>query len=111
MSPTVTLGHGGLVYTAQEMGTLAKQSATALATLPVKVWGVAQAIAGVKDRAADSPVSIVGGGRIAGETASASGFPIKDKLVNLLFLVAGCLYLATKVTTLATRTLARLQRD
>jgi membrane-associated protease RseP (regulator of RpoE activity) len=89
VAPTTSLGHGGLVYTVQEMGGLAKQSAIALATLPVKVWGVAQAIAGVKPRAADSPVSIVGGGRIAGETASASGFPIQDKLVNLLFLVAG----------------------
>ena len=29
----------------------------------------------------------------------------------LLLLVGGCLYLATKVTTLATRMLARLQRD
>ncbi len=89
VAPTTSLGHGGLVYTTREMATLAKQSATALATLPVKVWGVAQAIAGVKDRAADSPVSIVGGGRIAGETAAASGFPLQDKLVNLLFLVAG----------------------
>ena len=71
------------------MGGLAKQSAVALATLPVKVFGVAQAIVGVKDRAKDSPVSIVGGGRIAGETASANDFPVKDKLVSLLFLVAG----------------------
>ena len=66
-----------------------EQSAVALATLPVKVWGVGQAIVGVKDRAADSPVSIVGGGRIAGETASAEDFPLKDKLIGLLGLIAG----------------------
>jgi membrane-associated protease RseP (regulator of RpoE activity) len=71
------------------MGGLAKQSAQALATLPVKVWNVAEAIAGVKPRATDSPVSVVGGGRLAGETASAQDFPLKDKLVSLLGLVAG----------------------
>ncbi len=75
VAPVVTFGHGGVVYTVQQMGVLAKQSAVALATLPVKVWGVGEAIVGVKDRAQDSPVSIVGGGRIAGETASADGLP------------------------------------
>ena len=89
VAPVVTYTTGGLLYTIEQMGGLAKQSAVALATLPVKVWGVGQAIVGVKDRAADSPVSIVGGGRIAGETASAQGFPLKDKLIGLLGLVAG----------------------
>jgi membrane-associated protease RseP (regulator of RpoE activity) len=89
VAPVVTYVHGGILYTVEQMGGLAKQSAVALATLPVKVWGVGQAIVGVKDRAADSPVSIVGGGRIAGETASANGFPIKDKLIGLLGLIAG----------------------
>ncbi|MBO0844169.1 MAG: site-2 protease family protein [Nocardioides sp.] len=89
VSPDVTYHHGGPIYTLQQMGGLAKQSAVALATLPVKVWGVAEAIAGVKPRADNSPVSIVGGGRLAGETASAQNFPLKEKLVSLLGLVAG----------------------
>jgi len=89
VSPTVTYTTGGPIYTIEQMGGLAKQSAQALATLPVKVWGVAEAIAGVKPRAADSPVSVVGGGRLAGETASAQDFPLKEKLVSLLGLVAG----------------------
>jgi membrane-associated protease RseP (regulator of RpoE activity) len=89
VAPVVTYTTGGLVYTIGQMGGLAKQSAVALATLPVKVFGVAQAIVGVRDRAKDSPVSIVGGGRIAGETASANDFPVRDKMVSLLFLVAG----------------------
>ena len=42
----------------------------ALASLPVKVWGVAQAVVGVEERAQDSPVSVVGAGRVAGEVAS-----------------------------------------
>jgi membrane-associated protease RseP (regulator of RpoE activity) len=89
VSPTVTYTTGGPIYTMQQMGGLAKQSAQALATLPVKVWGVAEAIAGVKPRAQDSPVSVVGGGRLAGETASAQDFPVKEKMVALLGLVAG----------------------
>jgi len=89
VAPEVTYPTGGPVYTVEQMGGLAQQSAVALATLPVKVWGVAEAIAGVKPRAQDSPVSVVGGGRLAGETASAQDFPVKEKLVGLLGLVAG----------------------
>ena len=44
---------------------------------------------GVGERAEDSPVSIVGGGRFAGELASADDFPVKDKAVSLLLLIAG----------------------
>ena len=89
VSPTITYTTGGPLYTVEQMGGLAQQSAQALATLPVKVWGVAEAIAGVKPRAIDSPVSVVGGGRMAGETASAEDFPLKEKLVGLLGLIAG----------------------
>jgi membrane-associated protease RseP (regulator of RpoE activity) len=89
VSPVVSYTTGGPLYTIQAMGGLAKQSGEALATLPVKVWGVAEAIAGVKPRSQDSPVSVVGGGRLAGETASSHDFPLKDKLVSLLGLVAG----------------------
>ena len=60
-----------------------------MGTLPVKVWGVAKAIVGVEKRAIDSPVSIVGGGRLAGETVSHQGFPVVDKIVFLLMLIAG----------------------
>jgi membrane-associated protease RseP (regulator of RpoE activity) len=89
VAPTTSLGHGGPIYTVEQMGGIAKQSVSALGTLPVKVWGVAEAIAGVKPRDANGPVSIVGGGRLAGETVSAKDFPLKDKLVDLLGLVAG----------------------
>jgi membrane-associated protease RseP (regulator of RpoE activity) len=80
---------GGPIYTLDQMGTMTAQSVKALATLPVKVWGVAEAIAGTKDRAQDSPVSIVGGGRMAGETVSEQGFPVADKVAFLAALVGG----------------------
>jgi membrane-associated protease RseP (regulator of RpoE activity) len=80
--------HEGPLYTLQQMGDMTKTSLGALVHLPVRVWGVAEAIAHVKPRSADSPVSIVGGGRLAGETISEHGFPLVDKLMFLLSLVA-----------------------
>ena len=80
---------GGPIYTLDQMGTMTVDTVQALGTLPVKVWGVAEAIVGVKDRAIDSPVSIVGGGRMAGETVSNKGFPVTEKAVFLLMLIGG----------------------
>jgi membrane-associated protease RseP (regulator of RpoE activity) len=80
---------GGPVFTLREMGTLTGQSLRALGTLPVKVWHVALAIAGVEKRSPDSPVSVVGGGRIAGEVASSHGIDLADKVVTLGLLVGG----------------------
>ncbi len=80
---------GGPIYTLQQMGTMTKDTLEALGKLPVKVWGVAKAIVGLQERSLDSPVSIVGGGRIAGETAAHTEFPIGEKVVFLLMLVAG----------------------
>ena len=79
----------GLEMGLDQMGTMTKDSVVALVHLPVRVWGVAEAIVGVKERAADSPVSIVGGGRIAGEEISDTSFPLADRVAGLLMLVAG----------------------
>lgn len=80
---------GGPLYTAREMGTMTVVTLEALVTLPAKVFDVGQAIVGLEERADDSPVSIVGGGRLAGETTASETFPAVDKLVFLVMLVAG----------------------
>ncbi|HTW13522.1 MAG TPA: site-2 protease family protein [Nocardioides sp.] len=80
---------GGVLFTLDQMGTMTVHTVEALATLPVKVWDVGQAILGMEERAADSPVSIVGGGRLAGETVSHDTFPVLDKAVLLVMLIAG----------------------
>jgi Zn-dependent protease len=85
----IAITKGGPLYTLEQMGTMTKATVEALGTLPVKVWGVAKAIAGVEERSPDSPVSIVGGGRIAGETASHDRFAAGEKVVFLIMLVAG----------------------
>ena len=91
VSPTsqVVVEKGGPIYTVQEMGHMTVATLEALATLPVKVFDVAQAIVGVEERAQDSPVSIVGGGRFAGETVAQEDFPVADKAAFLLSLIAG----------------------
>jgi membrane-associated protease RseP (regulator of RpoE activity) len=86
--PTQSATTGGPLYTVGQMGAMTVETVKAIGTLPTKVWGVAKAIVGLQPRAQDSPVSIVGGGRIAGETASAQDFPVGDKLLSLLLLVA-----------------------
>lgn len=80
---------GGPIYTVEQMGHMAVDTVQALATLPVKVWDVAQAIVGLEERDPEGPVSIVGGGRLAGETVSHEAFPVAEKTVFLLMLIAG----------------------
>ncbi len=80
---------GGPVYTIQQMGDMAVDTVQALAQLPAKVWDVAQAIVGLEPRDPNGPVSVVGGGRLAGEVASHETFPMQDKIVSLVMLVAG----------------------
>ncbi|TYL45987.1 site-2 protease family protein [Nocardioides sp. BGMRC 2183] len=80
---------GGPLYTVDQMGTMTVDVLQSLATLPAKVWDVAQAIVGLEERDPEGPVSIVGGGRIAGETASHQEIEVTDKVVSLLLLIAG----------------------
>lgn len=80
---------GGVLFTLDQMGTMTVDTVQSLATLPVKVWDVAQAIVGLEERDPEGPMSIVGGGRLAGETVSHEEFPVAEKVVFLLMLIAG----------------------
>ena len=79
----------GLLFTLDQMRLMTWDTVVALGHLPVKVWGVAQAVAGVEERAQDSPVSVVGAGRVAGEITSDRESPAVERLVFLLSLLAG----------------------
>ncbi|WP_370248723.1 RIP metalloprotease [Nocardioides sp.] len=85
----VVTEYGGPLYTLRELGGMTVDSIRSLVELPVKVVGVGKAILGLEERAVDSPVSIVGGSRFAGETASAQDFPVGDKIASLVALIAG----------------------
>ncbi len=87
--PDYAFGSGGVFYTLDQMGTMTVDTVQALGTLPVKVWGVAKAIVGAQERDPNGPVSIVGGGRLAGETVAHQDFPVQEKTIFLLMLIAG----------------------
>ena len=89
IGPTDRLETGGPLYTLAQMGDMTKETVVALASLPVKVWDVAQAIVGIEERDPEGPVSIVGGGRFAGETVAHDEFTNSEKAVFVLMLLAG----------------------
>ncbi len=86
---TPIVEHGGPIYTAREMGGMTKDVAAALVDLPVKVYHVALAIVGLEERDPEGPVSVVGGGRMAGEVTSHTEISWRDKGVSLVGIVAG----------------------
>ncbi len=87
--PTSRIPTGGPIYTLDQMGDMTVHTVHAIGTLPVKVWDVTQALFGLEERDPESPVSIVGGGRFAGEIASEEGFPVEEKTRLLVSLIAG----------------------
>jgi membrane-associated protease RseP (regulator of RpoE activity) len=88
VSTTTTQRHG-LLYTLDQMRAMTWDTVVALGHLPVKVWGVAKAVAGAQPRDPNSPVSVVGAGRVAGQITSDSANPLGDRIVFLLSLLAG----------------------
>ncbi|HSO05136.1 MAG TPA: site-2 protease family protein [Candidatus Limnocylindrales bacterium] len=63
------------------------RSAQALLTLPVRVYELAQDMVAGEERDPESPVSVVGVGRISGEVVAAEE-PIKSKVAILISLMA-----------------------
>ena len=89
VTPTTHFRTGGPLYTTVQMGYTAEQTVEAMIRLPERVWGVARAIVGAQTRDPESPVSIVGGSRIAGETVALDWLPTDAKITFLLMLIAG----------------------
>lgn len=87
--PITTPNTGGPIYTLEQMGGMTVDVVKALGTLPMKVFDVGQAIFGLEERDPAGPVSIVGGGRLAGETAAHEEIQVDEKVISLLMLIAG----------------------
>lgn len=87
---TEEVTHHGPVYTMQQMGEMTANAVTSVAELPGRVWNVAMAVMGVGERADDSPMSVIGGSRIAGEITSstAEGIDLAGK-ITLLGMITG----------------------
>ena len=89
VSPDYDARTGGPLYTARQMGGMVGETVHSIAVLPVKVWHVGMALVGLEERDPNGPISIVGGGRIAGEVAAHDEWILQDKLITLLMLIAG----------------------
>jgi membrane-associated protease RseP (regulator of RpoE activity) len=89
VAPTIELEKQGPVFVVEQMGTYTWETLQALGNLPVKLYEVGQAALGITERADDSPMSVVGASRVAGEVASTHEIPISDRFVSLIMLLGG----------------------
>ncbi len=81
-SPTVELQRLGPVATVQQMWTMTQQSAVALASFPVRVYNVAEDLVLGRPRDVNSPLSIVGASRIAGEIGTNPTISLGDRVAT-----------------------------
>lgn len=87
VSPSRELVRGGVIETAGQMWNITRMSLVALASFPVRVWNVGVGLATGAERDINSPISVVGASRVAGEIAVADSVPIQDRMASWLSLL------------------------
>ena len=87
--PEQVLERQGPLFVITTMGTYTWDTVKAIGTLPVKLWHVGRAAVGLEDRDRESPMSVVGASRVAGELSSAHEIPLSDRFFALLALLGG----------------------
>ena len=87
VSPSRELVRGGVIETAGQMWNITRMSLVALASFPVRVWNVGVGLATGAERDINSPISVVGASRVAGEIAVADSVPIQDRVASWLSLL------------------------
>ena len=87
ITPTVHFVGKGAGYTVRTMAGYTWDTVTALAHLPQKLWGVAEAVVGAQPRAQDSPMSVVGASRVAGQIASDQKISLGDRVASAVMLL------------------------
>lgn len=88
VSPTTQNQRQGVGYVASQMGTMIKQTFSSLWHLPARMVDVVKAAFGAK-RSADTPVSVVGASRVAGELVTADHPSFAEGAQRLITLIAG----------------------
>ncbi len=86
VSPTLVLERQGPGYVVSSMWGATEATAKALWHLPQKMVGVVHAVFG-GERAEDSPVSVVGASRVAGEMAATDRLDLGEKITRSLTLL------------------------
>ncbi len=89
VTPTTPLVKQGPGYVVSTMVDYTGKTVVALAHMPARLIDVGKAALGLEQRQADSPMSVVGASRVAGEVASNHSTPTGDKLFGLLALLGG----------------------
>lgn len=84
VSPVQDLQPGSITEVPGVIGQSFSSIAGVIIKLPVRVWEVGVALFTDQQRPADSPMSVVGVGRVAGEVASAQQITVKAKVASLL---------------------------
>ena len=87
ISPTQVREQQSFGYVLSTMGMYTKATGEALIHMPSRLWGVAKAAVGAQSRDPNSPMSVVGASRVAGEVASSGQIDIIDKVATLLTLL------------------------
>ncbi|MER7245744.1 site-2 protease family protein [Kribbella sp. NPDC000426] len=87
VSPQMKLQRQGPGYVVDKLGELTLATVKAIGDFPQQLVGVAKAIAG-GDRHEDSPMSVVGAGRVAGEIASDQSLTGGERIAFLVSLLA-----------------------
>lgn len=87
VSPSRELVRGGVIETVGQMWNITRMSLVALASFPVRVWNVGVGLATGAERDINSPISVVGASRVAGEIAVADSVPIQDRVASWLSLL------------------------
>ena len=80
------LGDGGL---GDLDGGYTVDTVKALAHLPVRLWDVGKAALGLQERDPESPMSVVGVSRVAGEISSDDEIEVGDRIAIVISLLAG----------------------
>jgi membrane-associated protease RseP (regulator of RpoE activity) len=84
VGPTQELQPGSISEVPGVIGQTFGQIAGVIVKLPVRLWEVGAALFTDQERPADSPMSVVGVGRVAGELAATDQIPADAKVASLL---------------------------
>ncbi len=87
ITPDEVRDRKGIGYVASTMGDYTKRTGAALVHMPERMVGVFQAALGLQERDRESPMSVVGASRIAGEVASTDTIDVVDRWSTLLLLL------------------------
>ena len=87
--PTTARQHEDLGYVVTTMADGTWETLKTIAHLPQKVYHVGVAAIGQEDRDPNSPMSVVGAGRVAGEMAASDQGTTWDKFFSVVGLLAG----------------------